>query len=292
MPKINNKVVTTIRGVLLTGTLLALLILTGCDSPAESSTPVPTANNPVSTKTSAPTATLTLTPTATTIPTPTQEIATGVCSPLIGIGRDKLRFITSNKYVSPGPYIEGGHPALDFSFYKFETFTTFKNFPLQAVLPGKVVLVVNNRFPFGYMLLVETPLTQIDPSFLPSIPQPTPLPVSVYTTEDRCPISGPPVTWDGSGKSIYVLYAHLAQLPEPVVGEDISCGQPIGFAGTTGNSVEEHLHLEMRIGPSNAQFNSIASQHSSATPEERYNYCIWSLSGEFQPFDPAILLYP
>jgi murein DD-endopeptidase MepM/ murein hydrolase activator NlpD len=155
-----------------------------------------------------------------------------------------------------------------------------------------VILVENNRFPYGYMLMVETPLSQVDPSFLPFIPQPTPLPVSVYTTEERCPVTGSPVTWNTSGKSIYVLYAHLSQLPEPAVGDGVSCGQPIGYAGTTGNSAEEHLHLEMRIGPSGAHFSSIASQHSSATLEERYNYCIWSTSGVFQPFDPAILLYP
>ncbi len=291
MPNIDKMDAKIIRRVLVSGILLVFL-LTGCDSLAKTITPTSTSTHPVFTETSTPTATATPIPTATVIPTPTQEIAVGVCSPLVGIGREKLYRITSNKYVAPDPYVEGGHPALDFSFYKFEAFTTFKNFPLQAVLPGKIALVVNNRFPYGNMLLVETPLTQIDPSFLATIPQPTPLPGSIYSTGDRCPVTGSPVTWDASGKSIYVLYAHLAQPPEPTVGDDISCGQPIGFAGTTGNSVEEHLHLEMRIGPSNAQFNSIASQHSSANLEERYNYCIWSISGVFQPFDPAILLYP
>ena len=291
MPIKNYMVVSMLRSALVSGIFL-ILLLSGCDSPAQSSTQVPTANLPLSTATTSPTSPPTPDPTATLSPTPTQEIAAGVCSPLIGIGREKLYRITSNKYVSPLPYVEGGHPAIDLSFYGFETFTTFKNFPLQAVLPGKVVLVENNRFPYGYMLLVETPLSQVDPSFLSSIPQPTPFPESIYTIADLCPLTGSPVTWDASGKSIYVLYAHMAQLPEPSVGDDISCGQPIGFAGTTGNSVEDHLHLEMRIGPSNAQFDSIASQHSSATLEERYNYCIWSISGVFQPFDPAILLYP
>lgn len=291
MPNKNNMVVTTIRRVLFS-VILLLLLLSGCDNPVKTVTPLSNSTYPVLTLTSTPTTILTPFPTATVNPTPTQEIATGVCSPLIGISREKLYRITSNKYDSPNPYVESGHPAIDLSFYGFETFTTFKNFPLQAVLPGKVILVENNRFPYGYMLLVETPLSQIDSSFLASIPQPTPLPESIYKIEDRCPVTGNPVTWDTSGKSLYVLYAHLSQLPETIVGDDISCGQPIGFAGTSGNSAEDHLHLEMRIGPSNAQFNSIASQHSSTTLEERYNYCIWSISGVFQPFNPATFLYP
>jgi murein DD-endopeptidase MepM/ murein hydrolase activator NlpD len=291
MLKLHNLIETTIRRALVSGALL-LLLLSGCDNPASTETPVPNSTDPISTVTIAPTTPPTLIPTATMSPTPTQEIATGVCSPLIGITLDKLHGITSNPYVSPDAYVESGHPAIDISFYKFEDYTTFVNFPLQAVLPGKVVLVENDRFPYGYMLLVETPLSQVDPSFLPLIPQPTPLPVSVYSMGERCPVTGSPVTWDTSGKSLYVLYAHLSQRPDSNVGDNVSCGQPIGFAGTTGNSVEDHLHLEMRIGPSNAQFNSIATQHSSTTLEERYNYCIWSLSGVFQPFDPAILLYP
>jgi murein DD-endopeptidase MepM/ murein hydrolase activator NlpD len=287
----HNPITTTIRRVLVFGTLF-LLLLSGCINPASTVTPISTSSIQVSTVTTSPTHTPALIQTVTVVPTPTQEIATGVCSPLIGIDRENLYRITANKYDSPAPYVESGHPAIDLSFYRFESFTTFKNFPLQAVLPGTVVLIENNRFPYGYMLLVETPLSQVDPSFLPSIPQPTPLPESVYSMDDRCPVTGSPVTWDDSGKSIYVLYAHLSQLPEFKVGDEASCGQPIGFAGTTGNSVEDHLHLEMRIGPSKAQFGSIATQHSSTTLEERYNYCIWSLSGVFQPFDPAILLFP
>jgi murein DD-endopeptidase MepM/ murein hydrolase activator NlpD len=287
----NNTIAKTIRRALVSGTLL-LLLLSGCDNPTNTVIPVSTATLPVTTETTAPTITPTPTPTSTEIPTPTQDIATGVCSPLKGIGLEKLYRITSNKYQSPDPYVESGHPAIDFSFYQFEDFTTFVNFPLQAVLPGKVIMVENNRYPYGYMLLVETPLSQIDPSFLPFIPQPTPLPESVYTMDERCPVSGSPVTWDDSTKSLYVLYAHLSQLPDLKVDDDVSCGQPIGFAGTTGHSAEDHIHLEMRIGPSKAQFNPMAEYHSSATLEERYNYCIWSLSGVFRPFDPAILLYP
>jgi len=288
MNNFQNSIAKIIRRALVFGTLLSLL-LSGCDTSPISE---PTSTSAAAIVTSIPTTPPTTTPTATVIPTPTQEMATGVCSPLVGISLEKLYRITSNPYVSPNPYVESGHPAIDISFYRFEQFTTFVNFPLQAVLPGKVVQVENNRFPYGYMLLVETPLSQVDTTFLSSIPQPTPLPESVYTIDERCPLTGNPVTWDTSSKSLYVLYAHLSQLPDFNVGDGISCGQPIGFAGTTGNSAEDHLHLEMRIGPSNAQFNSIATQHSSATLEERYNYCIWSLSGVFQPFDPAILLYP
>lgn len=188
--------------------------------------------------------------------------------------------------------MESGHPAIDFSFYSFENYSTFANFPIQSILPGKVILIENDHFPYGNMILIETPFTQIDPGFLASLPQPTPLPPSIYTVDERCPVNGPPVTWNLQKKSLYVLYAHLAQEPDFSVGDTVSCGQQLGRAGKTGHAAEEHLHLEIRIGPSNAGFGSMGMYHSSNTPEERYNYCIWSLSGVFQPIDPAVLLYP
>ena len=273
---------------------LLLVVLSGCANPSANSTATPALTLPSATATVTPTILPTATSTSTIPPTPTTEMAMQVCSPLQGIVREKLKGITSNPWVAPLPYVENidRHPAIDFSFYHFEGYNTFANFPIQSILPGKVILIEDNRFPYGYMVLIETPLSQVDPAFLPSIPQPTQLPPSIYTTDDRCPVDGKKVTNDPSLKSIYVLYAHLSSLPLVKNGESVSCGELIGYAGKTGNAAEEHLHLEIRIGPSNALFNSIASYHSSITPEERYNYCIWSISGVFQAVDPAILLYP
>jgi murein DD-endopeptidase MepM/ murein hydrolase activator NlpD len=217
-----------------------------------------------------------------------------VCSPLQGIPLEKLHIITSNPFIPFPPYVENGegHPAIDFSFYQFESYSTFENFPIQSILPGKVILIENNRHPYGFMVVIETPLSQVAPSFSSKIPQPTPLPGSNYSINDRCPVQGKPVTYDPTSESIYVLYAHLSSLPSVQAGDLVSCGEFIGFAGKTGNAAEDHLHLEIRFGPSNAAFTSIASYHPSATTEERYNYCIWSLSGVFRAIDPALLLYP
>jgi hypothetical protein len=274
--------------------VLFFLGMSGCALPPSLSTATSTVPQPPITATFTPTILPSATTTSTIPPTTTTELALQVCSPLQGIERGKLKDITSNPWVEPLPYVEktDRHPAIDFSFYHFEKYDTFANFPIQSILPGKVILIENNRFPYGNMVLIETPLSQVDSTFLPKIPIPTPLPPSVYTIEDRCPVNGNKVTYDPAAKSIYVLYAHLSSLPLVKIGDTISCGEQIGFAGKTGNAAEEHLHLEIRIGPSNALFSSIASYHSSVTLEERYNYCIWTASGVFQAIDPAILLYP
>ena len=274
--------------------ILFFFSLAGCISPSTDTTETPAPTLPTANATLTPTILPSATATSTIPPTPTTEVAIQVCSPLQGIELEKLKEITSYPWIEPLPYVENidRHPAIDFSFYQHWEYTTFANFPIQSILPGKVVLIEDNRFPYGYMVLIETPLTQVDPSFLPSIPQPTPLPPSIYTIDDRCPVEGKKVAYDSSAKSIYVLYAHLSSLPLVKTGDTVWCGEQIGFAGKTGNAAEEHLHLEIRIGPSNALFNSIASYHSSITPEERYNYCIWTTSGVFQAVDPALLLYP
>lgn len=44
------------------------------------------------------------------------------------------------------------------------------------------------------------------------------------------------------------LYCHLQQRPEVSVGETVSTGQLIGYVGSTGNSSEPHLHLEVQTG--------------------------------------------
>ncbi len=281
------------KNILLLTCSLLLFFIAGCTPVSPITTPESPIASPSLTATFTATLPPTASPTATLPPTPTTEISTHICSPVQGIELSKLHLIESNPFKSPPPYHdENGHPALDIGAYHFEDYPFFPNFPVQSILPGKVILVENDRFPYGNMVMVEIPFSQIDPTFLATISQPTPLPPSIYSTNDICLVNGNPVSWDSEGKSIYVLYAHLAQLPELQIGDSVSCGQHIGVAGKSGNAAEEHLHLEIRVGPSNAKFISIASQHSSVTNEERYNYCIWALSGVFQAIDPAVLLYP
>jgi murein DD-endopeptidase MepM/ murein hydrolase activator NlpD len=201
--------------------------------------------------------------------------------------------IESWPFVPPTLYVESGHPALDLGLYHFKDYTFFPNFPVDSIIAGKVILVQQDLNPYGNMILIETPLNELTESFLAFITQPAPLTPSIYTLDERCPVSGSEITWDNKDRSLYVLYAHLLEKPDYLPGDPIACGQSIGIAGKSGNVAEEHLHLEIRIGPSNATFDSMAMYSPTVTtPAERYNYCIWALSGVFQAIDPAILLYP
>jgi len=277
---------------MLLNTLLALLFLAGCSRVAGSKSPT----LPTTTETDSPTLAPTISPTATaTIPslTPTTELISQVCSPIHGIDFSELPQIQSFEYKSPDPYRESGHPAIDFGLYHFKDYPFFPNFPVDSIITGKAVLVQQDINPYGNMILIETPLNSMDESLLASIIQPAPLPPSIYSLDERCPVSGPEITWNKENRSLYVLYAHLLEKPDYAPGDLISCGQSIGTAGKSGHAAEEHLHLEIRIGPSNASFSSIAAQGpANITPAQRYNYCIWALSGVFQAVDPAVLVYP
>ena len=73
------------------------------------------------------------------------------------------------------------------------------------------------------------------------------------------------------------------------LGDWLQCGWEIGTVGMSGNALNPHLHLEMRVGPAGARFNSMAHYISSASNEEMANYCAWRVSGQFQVVDPMLL---
>ena len=62
--------------------------------------------------------------------------------------------------------------------------------------------------------------------------------------------------------------------------------QRIGEVGTTGRSVNPHLHLETRIGPAGASFTEMAHYDNGATENEMRNYCTWRVSGLYQLLNP------
>ncbi len=268
--------------------IMTILLLTGCSNSSQVATV--TMFPPTVTSALAPSLTPTLTATL-PLPTPTKELINQVCSPIQGIDFSELSDIVSYEYVSPLPYNESGHPAIDFGLYHYKDYPFFPNFPIQAIISGKAILVQKDLYPYGNMIMTETRLNELQPSFLSSITQPTPLPPSYYSLDERCPVSGSAVTWDKDGLSLYVLYAHMVEKPDIQPGDQVTCGQLLGNAGKSGHAAEEHLHLEIRIGPSNAGFESIAEYKQPATPAERYNYCIWALSGVFQSIDPSVLLF-
>ena len=95
---------------------------------------------------------------------------------------------------------------------------------------------------------------------------------------------------EATHRSLYYLYAHLNKLPVLKVGDAVTCGQVVGEVGTSGNSVNPHLHLETRLGPAGVTFSGLGYYDTRITEEERANYCIWRVSGWFQMFDPMTIL--
>jgi murein DD-endopeptidase MepM/ murein hydrolase activator NlpD len=211
---------------------------------------------------------------------------------LAGIDLSDLHGITSQGFSVPSVFVDDGHPAVDLAFFTFEDLPSMYGHPVQSVLPGKVVMVLEDRFPYGSMILIETPLEWLADDLLPSRAIPTPIPdgnIEMFSPCNNDPLYAgmAPVEMSNQARSLYVLYSHLLDKPAYEPGEMVAWGEVIGAVGLTGNTVAEHLHLEMRIGPSDVKFNSFAMYKPEATIEERYYYCNWSSSGRFQPIDPA-----
>jgi murein DD-endopeptidase MepM/ murein hydrolase activator NlpD len=161
--------------------------------------------------------------------------------------------------------------------------------PVHAVLSGQVASVIQDRFPYGNALLVETPLDDLPALWQEQLQVPTPGP----TLELRDPLSCPPrfeLPGDLTRRSLYLLYAHMKEPVGLQPGHELDCGQIIGAIGSSGNALNPHLHLEVRAGPSGARFSSMAHYDNSASAEEMANYCAWRVSGIFQLIDPLRLL--
>ncbi|KAF0108496.1 MAG: hypothetical protein FD146_1070 [Anaerolineaceae bacterium] len=234
--------------------LLFTSLITAC-TPAPAPTPTPAL-----TDTPLPTATLppSPTPTATVTPVPVSAI----CSPLTWHPLDELPLVVSWPF---NPDKDVRHFGVDLSHWHFKDETSSLHEPVQAALDGKTAGVVSDRLPYGNMILIETPYTQLSPALI-----------------ERLEI--PP------GQSLYHLYAHLADPPAFQIGQPVSCGQFLNRVGLTGWAVTAHLHFETRWGPPDFTFTVMAYYTADASPEEMANYETWFSSGLYQAFDPMILL--
>jgi murein DD-endopeptidase MepM/ murein hydrolase activator NlpD len=233
-----------------------------------------------------PTATFTpLSPTATLTAAPGVE----VCSPLQGISLAELPQIVTNPFDPPRPGLDDGHHGVDLSFYRHGDLVGMVGLPVLSVLPGTVAAAVTDRPPYGNMIIIETPLDSIPPAWEANFQLPAPVP-TVTPPNLTCPVQPDFANLDVNRRSLYLLYAHMNKptLLEP--GQTVACGNPLGEVGTTGNSVNLHLHLEVRIGPAGARFDGMAHYIGDATTQEMLNYCAWRVSGLFQMIDPMKLL--
>jgi murein DD-endopeptidase MepM/ murein hydrolase activator NlpD len=152
-----------------------------------------------------------------------------------------------------------------------------------------VAWVINDRFPYGNALVVETPLDSLPSSLLAALNPPTP---GLVTPDPAltCPPYSVPPEWTTPSYSLYVVYAHLLAAPAFQPGQVLSCDQSIGQIGQSGNALNPHLHFEVRIGPAGARLNSMAHYDNSATLDEMGAYCTWRVSGWFRTLDPLALL--
>lgn len=188
-----------------------------------------------------------------------------ICSPLGLHTLSELPQIISSPYAPPPPGHEERHQGIDFSYYSRDGRPSIRGEGVRSVLTGYVAAVVADRFPYGNMLIVETP-----PEFLPA---------GLMESLKILP-----------GESLYSLYAHLENPPQVNLGELVTACQEVGGVGQSGNAGVPHLHLEMRLGPSGETFSSLAYYDLHATQEEKDNYLDWRTSGIFRHFDPMLVL--
>lgn len=82
------------------------------------------------------------------------------------------------------------------------------------------------------------------------------------------------------GKSLYAIYGHLQNLNGALSqGTEVSAGTNLGTMGTTGNSSEVHLHIELRAGqPGQTGLTADTGDWYNAT--------------KLVPIDPAKLITP
>jgi murein DD-endopeptidase MepM/ murein hydrolase activator NlpD len=244
-------------------------------SPAPSQTPSP-----------APSQTDTAAPNPSPTPAPTEIPSPQICSPLEGYSLEQLPDIISNPYHPPPLGSDDPHHGVDFADRgPFQV--AIRGMPVHAVLNGRVVSVLFNRFPYGNAVLIETSLEDLPDGLPLLIPEPVTAPIR--PTALTCPTLEILPAWNHEKRSLYLLYAHLDAYPNLQPSDEVSCGDRLGEVGDSGNALNPHLHLEARVGPAGASIPSMAHYDTSATIEEMYYYCAWRVSGQFQLMDPMLL---
>jgi murein DD-endopeptidase MepM/ murein hydrolase activator NlpD len=162
--------------------------------------------------------------------------------------------------------------------------------PVYSVLPGKVAAVLPSHNPYGNAIIIETPLDRLPSGWIRALQLPGPVPTVQPAPVMMCSLPTQPPNWDVNKRSLYVLYAHFYQPAIVRAGDNVKCGQQLGGVGTTGMSSNDHLHFEVRVGPSGAIFDSMAYYDISESSQEISTYCEWRISQLFELIDPTKLL--
>jgi murein DD-endopeptidase MepM/ murein hydrolase activator NlpD len=240
-------------------------------------------------QTATPTPTPRLDPSPTASASPTEAFA--LCSPLEDITLEELGHpdLLKNPFEMPRPGMDDGHHGADFSYWSRGARKEMLGLPVYSVLAGRVAGVLPDRPPYGNTIIIETAFESVPPHWLDGLALPDHVLTPTPSAALLCPSGEYPGLHTGQ-RSLYLLYAHLNNPPVLEIGEPVACGQAIGEVGTTGNSVNPHLHLETRAGPSGVTFDAMGHYDNIATEAERLAYCTWRISGIFQMFDPMRLI--
>jgi murein DD-endopeptidase MepM/ murein hydrolase activator NlpD len=269
---------------------LWMLVFTGLLAACQAAAPTATATAPAPTATlTPPAATATeAAPSATIEPTAQPLPAPQIASPLAGYGLEALPEQISNVYHPPAPGSDDPHQGVDFADFDAGDRIARTGMPVQAAIGGQVAAVIQDRFPYGNAVMVESPLDEFSSQWAESLNLPEPLLELRSGGALTCPEA--PALPQTERRSLYILYAHLLEAPEVQPGETIASGQVLGQVGESGNALSPHLHFEVRVGPSGMVWTSMAHYDVSASTAEMGAYCLWRVSGAFQTIDPLCLL--
>ena len=227
------------------------------------------------------------------IATPTLEVPSKqnqICSLIKGEELNELPEIITQLFKMPRSGQDDGHHGVDFAFYRRKDLLSIDGVQVLSVLDGEVVTIINDKYPYGNSIIIETPFNSLSPTLLDQISMPAIQPTVIPDPKFNWVPGDLPFQLSETDRSLYIYYAHLKFPSDLKVGDKVACGQQIGFVGNTGDSSNPHLHFETRVGPSGARFDSMAYYTAQSTQSERYNYIVWRVSNLFQIFDPMKLL--
>ena len=232
--------------------------------------------------------------TQTVVPTNTPEpkaIEIDVCSPLVDYPIENLVNMISNPFLPPKPGSDDPHQGVDFSVIDPNLRIALKGSAVQAILLGEVVMVMNDRFPYGHAVLVETPFQKLPISWMEKLEIQTNPDLFGTNPSLTCPAGWDQLDQDNKDLSLYILYAHLDTAMMYTLGDQVDCGDGLGSIGDSGNALAPHLHVEMRYGYSSGIEGSMAHYTVSADEKEMSNYCRWRVSGYYRIIDPMDLFF-
>lgn len=281
------------QNLILVLSALVILFLSGCNS-SQIDIPtlvpkIPTVTAELLLKTN-PTEDFQPSATETMLPEITEVVSVPVCSPLVNYPIKALSGMVSNPFNPPKEGSDDPHQGVDLSVIDDTYRIAIKGEAVQSMIAGNVVMIMEDRFPYGNAILVETSFEHLPVEWqqaLTEVPKPEGFGIPPAL---NCPGGWDMPASETENYSFYVLYAHLDEPAEFQNGDEIICGQELGKIGESGNALAPHLHIEIRYGYADGMSGSMAHYDVSASNEEMANYCRWRVSGFYRLMNPQELL--